>query len=109
MGAAGFPLGVPSGSVWAVSLSPVPRRIGLALRLDRDLLRLSRQRVDSAGLVLGHISSGRNLTHAGRFATSRSHLETVLALYDPSSHHPLVRQTGTHPQIVALAHLGIVL
>jgi TolB-like protein/predicted ATPase/DNA-binding winged helix-turn-helix (wHTH) protein/class 3 adenylate cyclase/Tfp pilus assembly protein PilF len=83
--------------------------LDLALRLDQDLLRLSRQREDSAGLVLGHISSGRNLTHAGRFATSRSHLEEVLALYDPNSHHPLVRQTGTHPQIVALAHLGIVL
>jgi len=83
--------------------------LDLALRLDQDLLRLSRQREDSAGLVLGHISSGRNLTHAGRFATSRSHLEEVLALYDRNSHHPLVRQTGTHPQIVALAHLGIVL
>lgn len=32
-----------------------------AQRLDADLLRLSRQRNDSAGLVLGHISSGRNL------------------------------------------------
>jgi DNA-binding winged helix-turn-helix (wHTH) protein/predicted ATPase/class 3 adenylate cyclase len=83
--------------------------LDLALRLDQDLLRLSRQREDSAGLVLGHISSGRNLMHAGRFATSRSHLEEVLTLYDPNSHHPLVRQTGTHPRIVALAHLGIVL
>ena len=47
----------------------------LALRLDEDLLRLSRQRNDSAGLVLGHHSSGRNLMFAGRFASSRSHLE----------------------------------
>jgi len=35
--------------------------LDLALRLDDDLLRLSRQRNDSAGLVLGHFSSGRNL------------------------------------------------
>jgi predicted ATPase len=45
----------------------------------------------------------------GSFASSRSHLETVLALYDPSSHHSLVRQTGVHPQLAAQAALGIVL
>ena len=83
--------------------------LDLAQRLDRDLLRLSHQREDSAGLVLGHISSGRNLMHAGRFASSRSHLEEALALYDPICHRSLAEQTGTHPQIVAQAHLGIVL
>ena len=66
----------------------------LALRLDEDLLRLSRQRNDSAGLVLGHVSSGRTLMFAGRFASSRSHLEEVLALYDPISHRSLVHQVG---------------
>jgi hypothetical protein len=47
----------------------------LALRLDEDLLHLSRQRNDSAGLVLGHLSTGRNLMYAGRLDSSRSHLE----------------------------------
>jgi tetratricopeptide (TPR) repeat protein len=78
--------------------------LDLALRLDRDLLRLSREREDSAGLVLGHISSGRNLMHAGRFASSRSHLEAMLALHDPNSHQP-----GTRPNLIAQADLGIVL
>src|SRR6266851_2529684 len=55
----------------------------VALRLDEDLLRLSRQRPESGGLVLGHLSSGRTLMFAGRLALSRSHLEEVLALYDP--------------------------
>ena len=51
VGAAGFPLGVPSCSLWTVFLPRDPRRIrDLALRLDEDLLRLSRQRDDSAGL-----------------------------------------------------------
>ena len=68
----------------------------LAQRLDEDLLRLSRQRNDSAGLVLGHYSSGRNLMFAGRFASSRSHLEEVLALYDPISHRSLVA-SGRNP------------
>ena len=71
--------------------------LDLALRLDEDLLRLSRQRNDSAGLVLGHISSGRTLMFAGRFASSRSHLEEALALYDPISHRSLVHQAGIHP------------
>jgi len=81
----------------------------LAQRLDEDLLRLSRQRNDSGGLVLGHYSSGRNLLFLGRFASSRSHLEEALALYDPISHCSLVHQGGIHPQVASQVHLGIVL
>jgi class 3 adenylate cyclase/predicted ATPase len=51
-----------------------------------DLLRLSRGRNDTGGLVLGHLSSGRNLLFAGRFVSTRSHLEAGLSLYDPVSH-----------------------
>jgi class 3 adenylate cyclase/predicted ATPase len=83
--------------------------LNLAQRLDDDLLRLSRQRNDSAGLILGHLSSGRNLRFAGRFALSRSHLEEVLALYDPKSHRSLVDQAGTHPQNNSQSILGVVL
>jgi hypothetical protein len=83
--------------------------LDLALRLDEDLLGLSRRRNDSAGLVLGHHSSGRNLMFAGRFASSRSHLEEVLALYDPISHRSLVHQAGGHPQVASQAILGTVL
>jgi len=45
----------------------------------------------------------------GRFALSRSILEAGLALYDPISHHSLGHQTGSHPQVVAQAYLGITL
>jgi predicted ATPase len=83
--------------------------LDLALRLDEGLLRLSRQRNDSAGLILGHLSSGAHLRFAGKFALSRSHLEEVLALYDPISHHSLVHQTGVHPHGTAQAFLGNVL
>jgi class 3 adenylate cyclase/predicted ATPase len=79
----------------------------LARQLDEDLLRLSRRRNDSGGLVLGHYSSGRNLLFLGRFASSRSHLEEVLALYDPISHRSLVHQGGIHPQVGSHAHSGI--
>jgi predicted ATPase len=79
----------------------------LALRLDEDLLRVSRQRNDSRGLVLSHQSCGTGYMLRGRFALSRSFLETVLSLYDPNSHHSLGPQTGSHPQVVAQGYLGI--
>jgi DNA-binding winged helix-turn-helix (wHTH) protein/predicted ATPase len=81
---------------------------GLAMRVSEDLLRLSRQRNDTAGLVLGHDSSARDFLFAGKFASSRSHVEEMLALYDPVSHHSLVDQTGFHLQ-VGSAWLGIIL
>jgi predicted ATPase len=77
--------------------------LDLALRLDEDLLRLNRQRNDAAGLVLGHLSSGRNLMVAGKFAASRSHLEEVLALYDPIPHRSLGH---LHPLTTSQAYLG---
>ncbi|MGB6396969.1 MAG: AAA family ATPase, partial [Bradyrhizobium sp.] len=80
--------------------------LDLAQRLDEDLLRLSRQRNDPAGLVLGHYSSGRNLMFSGRFALSRSHLESGLTLYDPISHRSLVYQVGIHPHALSQAYLG---
>jgi class 3 adenylate cyclase/predicted ATPase len=83
--------------------------LDLAQRLDEDLLRLSRQRNDTAGLVLGHVCSARTLMFAGRFALSRAHLEEAFAFYDPSSHRSLVHQVGIHPQAVAQVFLGIVL
>jgi predicted ATPase len=78
-----------------------------ALRLDEDLLRLSREREDSAGLVLAHYSSGRNLLFLGRFAASRSHTEEAVALYDPISHRSLAHQAGIHPRVGSHANLGI--
>jgi class 3 adenylate cyclase/predicted ATPase len=83
--------------------------LDLAIRLDDDLLTLSRQRNDSAGLVLGHDSSGRNLMFAGKFSSSRFHLEEVLALYDPISHRSLLNQTGIYVQVGAQAFLSNVL
>jgi len=77
--------------------------------LAEDLLRLSRQRNDSGGLVLGHASSGRNLMYVGRFASSRSHLEEALALYDPISHRSLGNQVGSDAYVNSQAYLGFVL
>jgi class 3 adenylate cyclase/predicted ATPase len=83
--------------------------LDVALPLDEDLLRVSRQRNDSRGLVLSHQSCGTGYGARGRFALSRSHLEAALSHYDPDIHHSLGPQTGSHPQVVAQAYLGIVL
>jgi class 3 adenylate cyclase/predicted ATPase len=83
--------------------------LDLAQRLDEDLLRLSRVRNDSAGLVLGHGSAGRTLFYMGRFAASRSHLEEAFALYDSDSHRSLVHQIGFQPRVGLHAFLGIAL
>jgi hypothetical protein len=80
---------------------------GVAHRLDKDLLHLSRQRHDPAGLVLGCLSSGVNLL--GDLVSSQAHLEEVLALYDPISHRRLVGQAGLQPSVISQAFLGNVM
>jgi len=81
----------------------------LAHRLDEDLLRLSRQRNEPAGLFLAHQSRGRNLMFAGRLVAARSHLEEAIALCDPETDQSLVRQAGLHPQVASQGFLAIVL
>jgi len=49
--------------------------LDLAQRLAEDLLSLSRDRNDLAGLVLGHTVYGGIQMFAGRFTSSRSHYE----------------------------------
>jgi TolB-like protein/predicted ATPase/class 3 adenylate cyclase len=83
--------------------------LDLAQRCDQGLLRLSRQRNDSAGLVLSHFSFGLNSLFVGRLGSSRSHLEELLALYDPISHDALVHKIGVHPRVNARVFLAIVM
>ena len=83
--------------------------LDVAQRLNEDLLRLSRQRNDSAGLILGHLSSGRDLMLVGRFASSQSHLKDGIALYDPISHRSLGQQAGSDLRVSLRAYSAIVL
>jgi len=80
-----------------------------AMVLSEDLLRLSLERNDCAGQVLGHLASGENLLMIGRLAPSRSHLEEALALHDPASHWSVVHQAGIHPHVNAQSSLGFAL
>jgi class 3 adenylate cyclase/predicted ATPase len=83
--------------------------LNVAHRLDQELLSLSRRRNDPAGLVLAHQSLGRNSMFAGSLASSRAHLEEVLALCDLNSDHSFVRQAGVYPEVASQAFLAIVL
>jgi class 3 adenylate cyclase/predicted ATPase len=83
--------------------------LDMAHHLDEDLLRLGRQRNDSAGLVVGHWSCGRTLLCIGRPVAARLFLEQALALSDPSSHGSLVHQTGIYTNPSSHAQLGIAL
>jgi predicted ATPase len=76
--------------------------LDLAQRLAEDLLRLSRQRRDAGGLLLGNYSFGRTLFLTGRFASSRTHLEEALALCDPISRDPI-----SHPSLVRQADMRL--
>jgi len=80
----------------------------LAQRSAEDLLRLSHQRDDSAGLVLGHTCSGRVLLPVGRLNSARSHLQQALALYDPISHRSLAHQVGIDPEVTSQTNLALV-
>jgi predicted ATPase len=71
------------------------------------LLRLSRQRNDPAGLVLGNPGSGRTLMYIGKFALSRLHLEEAIALYNPFSGRLPVHEMN--PQTTSQGFLGTVL
>ncbi len=79
-----------------------------ARRVGEELLRLSGDRDDSAGRVLGHSACGQSLLLAGGFADSRPHLEQLLTIYDPAIHGALVHQAGSHP-LMTQAFLGLAL
>jgi class 3 adenylate cyclase/predicted ATPase len=108
-GELGSPSEVPQARFGELIYYNVRGDLALSLRLAEDLLRLSIQREDSGGIVLGHASCGGNLFYMGQFARSRSDLEKALARYDPTAHRSLVDQVGFHPQVRSQAQLGLAL
>jgi predicted ATPase len=51
-----------------------------------NLLQLSEKQRDTAAVLLGHAAMGNCLQFLGQFASSRYHLERVLAIYAPETH-----------------------
>jgi hypothetical protein len=66
--------------------------LGLALRIDEDLIRLSCERSDTTGLVMGYGSSGRTLMLLGKFPASYSHFGKALgSLIQPAIDRSFMR------------------
>jgi hypothetical protein len=55
------------------------------------------------------MSFARDLLFVGSFLSSHSHLEELIALYDPLLHRSLARQVGFDPHVMGQALLGNVL
>src|SRR6516162_1158777 len=69
------------------------RNYSAALGLAEDLVRLSYECNDAAGLVQGHFAIGRTLMFIGRFGPARSHLEKSLSLHNEIG-RPAITQMG---------------
>ena len=80
-----------------------------ALRLGRDLLRLSQLHRDARGLILSHNSLGMNLMIAGSFREARSYLEEIPRLYSQVSRGELIALAGTDPLSASRSVLANVL
>jgi len=85
-------LDVPYGRLRSLLFSG---ELASALGLAEDLLRLSHERDDVAGLVQGHFAIGRTLTFIGRFGPARSHLEKSLSLHNEIGRPAITRGVGT--------------
>jgi tetratricopeptide (TPR) repeat protein len=87
--------------------------LDLALRLDEELLGLSRQRNDTVGVFSSLFGSGHDLLFSGDFGSSLLRLEEAVALveavalHDPNSHNTIY-QAGTLA-VTSRAYLGTAL
>ena len=59
-----------------------------------QFLTLAERQGATAPLMIGHRLMGMSLLHTGEFATSRSHFDRAIELYDPVEHRPLSTRFG---------------
>ena len=82
--------------------------LDLARRLDQDLLQSQPATRRCAGSFWVTHASVEPCCIAGRFASSRSHLEKALAIYDPISHSALSSASEFMTRGSAQGNLGVV-
>jgi class 3 adenylate cyclase/predicted ATPase len=72
-----------------------------------DLLRQGQQLGDTASALVGHRSMALCLYHIGGFRSAREHLERVLSIYVPGTHHPLTSIAAFDMRAAALTYLSL--
>jgi DNA-binding SARP family transcriptional activator/predicted ATPase len=78
----------------------------VARECAESLLRLSEKHDDSGAMLLGHLTMGLSLHFLGEFASSRHHLERVLAIYAPETHRLPPGATTVDVKVSALSFLA---
>ena len=77
--------------------------------LAAQMLSLAQKQGDVVTLMNGHNVMGTSLLFTGEIAEGRSHLDQVIALYDPAEHRPLATRFGQDIRVAATAYRGIAL
>jgi DNA-binding winged helix-turn-helix (wHTH) protein/tetratricopeptide (TPR) repeat protein len=80
--------------------------LDVALCLNKELLRVSRERNDPVVRFLAHTSFAQTLMFCGRFAASRSHFEEGLALHDPLARRLRIEWAARVGRAQAISHLS---
>jgi len=77
---------------WAANLMAFNR--DMARDLAADCLALAEKQGATVPLMIGHRMMGTTLFYAGDVVESRTHLDRVIALYDPAKHRALATRLG---------------
>jgi hypothetical protein len=76
---------------------------GAAIReLAGQFLELAVKDGTTIPLMVGHRLMGSSLSHDGKFADARSHLDHAIRLYDPVAHRPIATRFGQDVRVVIL-------
>ena len=81
----------------------------LACEHAAQMLALAEKRGGKLPLMLGHRAMGVTSVITGNFAKGRTHLDQVIALYDPVERRSLATRLVQDPQVVALYYRSLAL
>jgi DNA-binding winged helix-turn-helix (wHTH) protein/predicted ATPase len=83
--------------------------LGTAREVGEQLLRLTQSTGDPDLLLEGHYALGATLFYRGEFVPARSHLEQVMALYDPQQHRSHTLRYGVDSGVLGLSYTARIL
>jgi predicted ATPase/DNA-binding winged helix-turn-helix (wHTH) protein len=84
-------------------------KVETAREVGEQLLRLAQSTQDPDLLLEGHYALGATLFCRGEFIPARSHLEQVMALYDPQQHRFHAFRYGIDPGVLGYSYAARIL